>query len=221
MQPAVPSTIALAASFIGAIASAGVAWSKPGGSADRPSQTRRDGRAVRVPRSTVAVTTNARFCSLSEDDRGLCFAPVAVGDDGTVLSTDGSNWGQTTIVEVTPNLNRCGQADTWTIRIDRARLKNFYDYGATLVVGVPLTTQSQLMPANRPMPDDNQLASIMYVVDVDGDAQADLIADQYGCDGARQPTASGAPTHQCYEYWVAVRDRWQRGRVDQTATCSR
>ena len=42
---------------------------------------------MRVPRSLAAVTTNARFCSLHEDDRGLCFGTVAVGDE--LLAIDG------------------------------------------------------------------------------------------------------------------------------------
>ena len=211
-MPALPSTIAVAAL---SAATMGSAWAKPD---DR----RRDGKAVRVPRSQVAVSTNARFCALSEDDRGICFAPVQVGDGGSVLSSDGSNWGQTEILEVTPALNRCGQPEAWNIRIDKARLQSaYYDYGATLVVGMTLASGAQLMSASRAMPDGNEQASISYVVDADGDDQADLIADQYGCDLSRRPVRSGDPTHQCFEYWVAVRDRWQRGRVDQIATCTR
>lgn len=190
--------------------------------ADDAAAKRRSGKAVRVPRATAAVTTAARFCALSEDDRGVCFAPVQVGDGGAVLSTDGSNWGQTEILEVTPNQNRCGQAETWSIRIDRGRLSaTYYDYGATLVVGMNLAPTAQLLPASRPVPDGNDLASINYVVDADGDDQADLIADQYGCDLARRPVRSGNPTHLCTEYWVAIRDRWQRARVDQLASCQR
>jgi hypothetical protein len=123
---------------------------------------------------------------------------------------------------VTPNLNRCGQAESWNVRIDRGRLTGYYDYGATLVIGLSLSTGAKLLSAGRELPDPkNDQASIMYVVDADGDDEADLIADQYGCDLARHPVRAGDPTHQCFEYWVAVRDRWQRGRVDQIATCSR
>jgi hypothetical protein len=191
--------------------------------ADDRKSSRRTGRAVRVPRTTSTISTAARFCNLSEDDRGNCWgAAVQVGETGTVLSTDGSNWGQTEILEVTPNLNRCGVAESWSIRIDRSRLQSsYYDYGATMVLGMTLTSEATLLSTSRPTPDENEGASINTVVDADGDSQPDLIADQYPCDLNRRLITTGDPTHQCYEYWVAVRERWQRGRVDQVATCLR
>lgn len=182
----------------------------------------RPGRAVRVPRTTAAVTTSARFCSLQEDDRGLCFAPVVVGDTGTVLTGDGENLGQTDIVEVTANPNRCGAVENWSIRIDRARLGGRYiEYGGVLAVGVAMTGAGRILPASGPPPDDNPLASTMYVLDTDGDRRADLQSDQYPCDADRRPTRSSYPTHMCTEYWVAVRERWVRARVDQAPICNR
>lgn len=201
--------IALACAALGAGAAAG----KPG--------DRRTGRAVRVPRTTSTVTTTARFCSLQDDDRGICFAPIAVGDSGVVLSSDGTNAGQTDVLEVTPNLNRCGTADSWTIRIDRNRLTGYYDYGSTLVLGFSTGGGAKLLAGSETPDPDNDLASVMYVLDADGDDRADLLADQYACDRARRPVRAGDPSHQCFEYWVAVRDRWQRGRVDQIANCTR
>lgn len=182
----------------------------------------RPGRAVRVPRSLASITTSARFCSLHEDDRGLCFGPVAPGDAGAVLTADGENLGETTIVEVTPNSNRCGGVESWSIRIDRGRLGGrYFDYGATMLVGARVESSGRILPGVAAVPGDNPLASVMYAADTDGDGQADLVSDQYPCDAARRPTRASYPTHMCTEYWLAVRDHWQRARVDQQAICNR
>ncbi|MBK9032797.1 MAG: hypothetical protein IPL61_16260 [Myxococcales bacterium] len=182
----------------------------------------RPGRSVRVPRTTTALTTMARFCAVHEDDRGMCFAPVAVGDAGAVLSPDGDNLGETTITEVTPNPNRCGVAETWSIRFDRGRLGGRYlDYGGTILIGARAAPEAKLMPGAAGVPDDNPLASVMYVVDTDGDDRADLLVDQFACDQARRPTRVNYPSHMCTEYWLAIRDHWQRARTDQIAICSR
>jgi hypothetical protein len=191
-------------------------------SAPAPPASARRGRAVRVPRTLAAVTTNARFCSLHEDDRGLCFGTVAPGDTGAVLTADGEHLGETVITEAIANTNRCGGVENYSIRIDRGRLGGrYFDYGATLVVGARIEPAGKIVPGVGAAPGDNPLATVMYAADTDGDGQADLLSDQYPCDSAQRPTRVNYPTHMCSEYWIAVRDHWQRARVDQQAICNR
>jgi hypothetical protein len=182
----------------------------------------RPGRAVRVPRSTAALSTAARFCALHEDDRGVCFVPVQLGDTGAVLTAEGENLGDTSILEITPNPNRCGLVESWSIRVDRSRLGGrTIDYGGTLAIGTRISAGGKLVTGGVTVPGDNPLASVLYALDSDGDGRADLLVDQFPCDDGRRPSRSPTPSHTCTEYWVAVREHWQRARVDQVAVCNR
>lgn len=185
----------------------------------RPGGARRGGKAVRVPRPSATVATAARFCTLDEEGHGVCFGPASVGETGTVMSSE-QQWGQTDVLEVTPLRNGCGAIESWRIRVDRTRIQASY-YDATFILGMPLSPEARLLSPDHPVPSGNADASIMYVVDGDGDGHGDLLVDRYACGADRKPARASDATHQCWEYWVGVRDRWQRGRVDQVPSCNR
>ncbi|MEZ4404715.1 MAG: hypothetical protein R3B06_32145 [Kofleriaceae bacterium] len=180
---------------------------------------RRDGRAVRVPRTLAVGATPTAVCAVDEDG-GVCFAPVEVGASATVLTRAGDNLGTTVITRVEPIVTGCNTVGSYGIDIDRRRLPTVDGGELTLVVGMALDPDARLVEVSD-LPGVPEQTATSTVVDADGDGRPDVAMVRFGCDAAGQPGRRFGTSHTCTATLVASGSLWRQVRAERTANCLR
>ena len=186
------------------------------GAADVAAGPRRTGRVVRVPRPPLQLSTAVRTCAIVEENRAACSAPVEIGEQGRILDEEGVR-GTAVIRTVDPQPDACGNLANWNIEL---QLQGSVDPPSrgSLVLDYALDERARRLAPDQAPRDGER---VVDVIDSDGDGDGDLRTTVYSCDQAGALARSPRPTHQCTDYWLSVRGRWQRARTDRVPVCDR